>query len=427
MAKYYVSGNTVTKGTPSKKAPSKSVKQQISDINSGLSNTKNPSNINPRDVPGYVPGTLPGDRLRDGSVSGATSPTAAQPTAQPAVNTAQPSPETTPTDYTVQQGDTLSQIAQAQGVPMSNISGYRSGNPNLIYPGEQLSLGDKYKQGLANVKQAGLESPTSAAVGSYGVQASMPGEQAEAPSLLGGMMETDSNFDSIFTMYDDFMSPVKQRDTLLQEYKKMSKSLGIEGMNEELIDAKRIIEGTEDDIRSEVTATGGFATDSQVLALANSRNKSLVKNYNYLLESRDNAMTQLSTMMDLSIQDRQFAESEFDRKMNFAFKVQEFKERAQANATTQFKYLIDNGFGAALLTNPYETQLAEKTLGIPRGGLAQIIAQQQQDRALALEKGELQNDVLRSNLETDKAQRYYGLLRRIISFNLGDGKKASRS
>ncbi len=41
---------------------------------------------------------------------------------------------------TVKPGDTLSQIAKAQGVKVSDISGYRSGNPNLIYPGETLTL-----------------------------------------------------------------------------------------------------------------------------------------------------------------------------------------------------------------------------------------------------------------------------------------------
>lgn len=43
--------------------------------------------------------------------------------------------------YTVQAGDTLSGIAAKFGVSTSQISGYRSGNPNLIYPGETLTIG----------------------------------------------------------------------------------------------------------------------------------------------------------------------------------------------------------------------------------------------------------------------------------------------
>lgn len=40
--------------------------------------------------------------------------------------------------YTVRRGDTLSRIAQRNGVSVSAIHGYRSGNPNRIYPGEVL-------------------------------------------------------------------------------------------------------------------------------------------------------------------------------------------------------------------------------------------------------------------------------------------------
>lgn len=45
---------------------------------------------------------------------------------------------TTSRTYTVQPGDTLSDIATRLGVNMNNITGYKSGNMNLIYPGETL-------------------------------------------------------------------------------------------------------------------------------------------------------------------------------------------------------------------------------------------------------------------------------------------------
>ena len=41
--------------------------------------------------------------------------------------------------YTVRAGDTLSSIARRLGVSTGAIHGYRSGNPNLIYPGETLA------------------------------------------------------------------------------------------------------------------------------------------------------------------------------------------------------------------------------------------------------------------------------------------------
>jgi len=43
--------------------------------------------------------------------------------------------------YTVKSGDTLSAIGQRLGIDWHTLKGYRSGNPNLIYPGEVLSYG----------------------------------------------------------------------------------------------------------------------------------------------------------------------------------------------------------------------------------------------------------------------------------------------
>lgn len=59
-----------------------------------------------------------------------------KPAAKPAPAPAKPNGRT----YTVQAGDTLSGIAAKLGVPTSAITGYRSGDPNLIYPGEVLSV-----------------------------------------------------------------------------------------------------------------------------------------------------------------------------------------------------------------------------------------------------------------------------------------------
>ena len=40
---------------------------------------------------------------------------------------------------TVKRGDTLSGIAARLGISYTQLHGYRSGNPSLIYPGEVLS------------------------------------------------------------------------------------------------------------------------------------------------------------------------------------------------------------------------------------------------------------------------------------------------
>lgn len=52
-----------------------------------------------------------------------------------------PKPQPKPSQsYVVKSGDSLSRIASQYGVSTSKISGYRSGNPNLIFPGEVLTI-----------------------------------------------------------------------------------------------------------------------------------------------------------------------------------------------------------------------------------------------------------------------------------------------
>lgn len=65
--------------------------------------------------------------------------------------------------YVVRPGDTLSAIAKQYGVNVSDITGYRSGNPNLIYPGESLSIsGSASKPStLGNSYQQPTPQPTS--------------------------------------------------------------------------------------------------------------------------------------------------------------------------------------------------------------------------------------------------------------------------
>lgn len=70
------------------------------------------------------------------------------PSSSPTRQYSAPTPAPTPTPssgrtYTVKPGDTLSKIAQqylGNASAYGQLSGYRSGNPNLIYPGEVINI-----------------------------------------------------------------------------------------------------------------------------------------------------------------------------------------------------------------------------------------------------------------------------------------------
>ena len=86
--------------------------------------------------------------------------------------------------YQVKKGDTLSSIAKQYGVSLSDITGYRSGNPNLIYEGESLSIGAPKAQNTAQER-------ASAIGGAFGDTSSTTGS-TEAPTRA---FQADSVYD----------------------------------------------------------------------------------------------------------------------------------------------------------------------------------------------------------------------------------------
>lgn len=285
------------------------------------------------------------------------------------VNTSQPSPNSVNAIPYTNPLEQSSGMSSEQVQKNLQTSGYT--------PPQEVTntTADNYRKTAEALKNTPVPNSAGLAKDTMGTALKTNSTPQDSP-ILGGVMETDTSFDKIFTQYDDYFNTQNQKTSLVDEYNKLSSSLGIQGINSELINEKKIIDGTEDDIRNEVTASGGFATDSQVQALSSARNKTLVKNYNTLLETRDNAMTQLSTMMNLTVQDRQMASAEFDRKMNFAFKVQEFQQKAVDNSRTNLNNIVSQvgyaGLHSMTQGNPYYTSLVEKTLGLSTGGLAQL-------------------------------------------------------
>lgn len=411
--------STPTKTTPSPTvapAVAQSIQSQIAQIQSGINSLKGGSTPSTSSTPSPG-GAVVGNRIigaggvdlgpaNPADIQGAGSPKYSTPSIGPTqqMNTSQQNPATpqanpnaqAPQELVNQAGQvqqSINQLAQSKGITLKqNATGGYSSVPDL---------GSQYKQAFGAVSQTGQPAPQNPGAGSAVVGAALNSysPQQESPSILGGLQETDGMFDKLFTSYDEFFSPEVQRTSLVDEYSKLSKSLGIDELNKELIDTKKIIDGTEDDIRNEITSAGGMATDSQVLAMANARNKSLIKNYNYLLDTKNAATTQLTTMMQLSVQDRQFAEAEFDRKLNFGFKVAEFKQKATDNARAGLKWAIENGGGAEILKSPYETSLTEKTLGLPAGSLAGIVAKQKLESSLATRKAEAEIANLNSQIK----------------------------
>jgi hypothetical protein len=191
-------------------------------------------------------------------------------------------------------------------------------------------------------------------------------------------VDTGENKDiaTIEKIAKDYWSPKNQKDSLMTTYKEMVSSFGLDDINAELIDAKNIIDGTEDDIRTEITKAGGFATESQVQGMTNARNKSLIKNYNTLLETKNAITEQIGNMMQYAQADRQYAAQQFESRMNFEMKKIEYGQQAKQYAAEQLGKIVDTVGYSGLLSmtggDAYTTNKIEQALGLGNGGLAKL-------------------------------------------------------
>lgn len=210
----------------------------------------------------------------------------------------------------------------------------------------------------------------------------LPDNQQQAPSAVDNFVAQDPYLNTVIQTFQDYMSPQNQRTSLVDTYKTMLKDSGIEQIDTDLINMKNVIQGTEDDIRTEITKAGGFATESQVMALTNARNKQLIKNYNTLLETRNSKAQYLDTMMSLTMADRQEADQRFETMMNFGFKIAEINQQMKQNAISTIDRVAQtlgwDGVYQATQGNPQIIAQIERTYGLPQGSLA-IAAQRDAD------------------------------------------------
>ena len=243
----------------------------------------------------------------------------------------------------------------------------------------------------------------------------------EVPQTQGlekstNFLQTDPFFQNLVSTFQEYISPKNQRESLTQTYQKMVKDSGIEALDLELINTKRIIEGTTEDIRREIQSSGGYASESQILMLANSRSKSLIRNFNVLLETRNAKEKYLNTMIGLEQQDRQMADQKFEQSFNMAFQIADYGQKMRRNAIESLDRTRSAigwvGVLQATGGDSSEIGLIERAYGLPTGGLRLAVqeemrmkAQTEQERLLGLEEKRTGLALKKEQVETEKAQR----------------------
>jgi len=161
------------------------------------------------------------------------------------------------------------------------------------------------------------------------------------------------------------------------------------------------------DIRNEVTAAGGFATDSQVLGLASARNKTLIQNYNNLLATKTDAETQVNTMMGLEEKDQSNALSSITNKLNIDQQLSSYADKFIANAKEGFTTIISSVGISGLynsLVNSDKTgnnlAYAAQVLGMTPDEMKGAAAQDYKTRTAQENLTKSQTDIAKTEAET---------------------------
>ena len=242
---------------------------------------------------------------------------------------------------------------------------------------------NKYQQGLNTALGGGIPAPQDAGAARSMTATYTP--QQQDTTAVDQFISDDPAINTLMAGITQLLNPAKQASTLMQDYKKLYKQSGLDEINEELIDANTVIEGTEDDIRNEIQTAGGFGTESQVQAMSLARNKGLLKRYNQLVQMKTDATNQLNTLSSLNAQDKQIAQQRVDSQISTMFNMANFRQQATNNSRQQYQWMATqmgaDGLYNSLAKDPRQLAFAEKILGTSPGGLQQLAAQAATDRA----------------------------------------------
>lgn len=299
---------------------------------------------------------------------------------------------------------------------------YEQAQKNLLAPGglkgqaladAQTGLASYYKQpskyetGLASKQASGESVPPDSGAARAAATSAMPRENDT--SAIDTFVGDNKAVTGVMDAVTKLLNPVQQTTSLMDDYSRLYKESGLSKINQELIDADTVINGTEDDIRNEIQTAGGFGTESQVQAMSLARNKSLLKRYNQLVQMKTDAANQLNTMSQLNVQDKQMAQQRVDSQINSIFKLADFKQQATKNIQEAFTKLVDKvgyaGAYAAYASDPRQLGFIEQAMGLTSGGLEKLstyIPKLSEEEKLRNENLRLQNLKLTKDIATSK-------------------------
>ena len=274
----------------------------------------------------------------------AFSPQGTQGATTGATGTTAPQPKT----YTVQAGDTLSKIARQMGVKISDISGYRSGNPNLIFPGENLTVGQQ---------------PPVGTQGTEGTAVAGVAEQAEPVPGVEPLSPTEQEYKAHLEnkTYTDFVTD-------------FGKQVGLDNIKTQVMDFTKQLEGLRNKKAGEATEINNnpwISEELRMKKLANLEGKYQQQEAN-LLDTIGLAQKQFDDAQEDIKFAAKFAIESMDRDRQFELETKKFAASLQGGGAKptsdiqEYEYAQSQGYDGSFLD--YQRQAANLKAKAAGGG-----------------------------------------------------------
>lgn len=342
----------------------------------------------------------------------APTPTVATP---PATTT---TPPTTPTSTTPTSGTTTPLAMPANGsvVDLLNMAGQDSSQTARKALAQQFGvqgydfsasknqeLAKKYLD-FYNSKQ-GTQAPNTNPRQEISNAVSTTAQPDPQASFFDNYMTMNPVVKNLYDQINQQLSAPVTTQTFMDQYQQLVGQQGIPGLQTDLMNIQNIMDGTEDDIRTEIQKAGGFATESQIQALTGARNKTLMKQATSLTQQLQQKEDYVNQIMQFSQLDRAEVDKQVDRKLGLTEKLATLTDNINSAAKDNLNNIISKvgyaGLSTALAGDPQQTAQIESVLGLGAGGLAKLAAYtppQTEEDKLKLQNMRLQNAKLQKDL-----------------------------
>lgn len=244
----------------------------------------------------------------------------------------------------------------------------------------------------------------------------LPSDAAQKPDttpMVDDFFNTDPTVQQSTQDIMDWLSPPSVRKELSKQMKSI---IGAQDAILEdkldLMNVERLMDGSEQDIRDEVTAAQGFATDSQVRALAIARNKTLLAEASFIQDQISIQEQAVANKISLLNYEKDMANTQFQQR-SWALNYQQQNNQFMYNAykdtvNTQIQALGWDGVWDAYSKDPAQLAKLSKMTGMSSVAIekAARLAADQRARDIAQQQAAI-NASNRSGLSSVPSDQLY--------------------